>query len=43
MIGERIKANRIRLKLSQEALAKQLGVSFQAVQQWEDGSTMPRR
>jgi transcriptional regulator with XRE-family HTH domain len=37
-----IAADRHRLNLSQEELAKRIGVSQQAVSSWEEGSTMPR-
>ncbi len=35
-IHARIKARRLQLGLSQEQLAKEVGVSYQAVQQWEN-------
>jgi transcriptional regulator with XRE-family HTH domain len=37
LIGHRIRARRMELNLSQEALAKPLGVSFQQVQKYESG------
>jgi transcriptional regulator with XRE-family HTH domain len=37
-----IAADRHRLNLSQEELAKRIGVSQQAVSSWEEGSTVPR-
>ncbi len=40
-IGEKIKSLRKQKNLSQEVLAKYLGVSFQAVSKWENGNTMP--
>ena len=41
VIGERIKAARKVKGLSQEKLADQLGVSFQAVSSWETGKFIP--
>jgi len=41
-IGQNIKHNRERLSLSQEALAKLVGVSQQAVDRWENGGIVPR-
>lgn len=41
MIGERIRAARKAKKLSQEQLAEELGVSFQAVSTWEQGKFIP--
>ena len=40
-IGENIRTNRQRLKLTQEELAQKLGVSFQSVSRWENGITYP--
>lgn len=40
-LGEKIKALRKQKDISQEILAGYLGVSFQAVSKWENGSTMP--
>ena len=40
-IGENIAARRKQLKLSQEYLANQLGISRQAVSKWETGQTEP--
>ena len=40
-LGEKIKALRKQKNISQEILAGYLGVSFQAVSKWENGSTMP--
>lgn len=40
-MGEKIKSLRKARNLSQEALASQLGVSFQAVSKWENGASMP--
>ena len=41
IVGERIKAARKRMKLSQEQLGEKLGVSFQAVSSWERGEFIP--
>jgi transcriptional regulator with XRE-family HTH domain len=41
MIGERIKEARTALKLSQEGLGKRLGVTREAVSQWERGDAQP--
>ena len=40
-LGEKIKTLRKQKNISQEVLASYLGVSFQAVSKWENGSTMP--
>ena len=40
-LGDKIKELRKNKNLSQEVLANHLGVSFQAVSKWENGSTMP--
>lgn len=40
-LGENIKARRQELKLSQEYVAEQLGVSRQAVSKWETGQSEP--
>lgn len=40
-LGEKIKLLRKQKNISQEVLANYLGVSFQAVSKWENGSTMP--
>jgi transcriptional regulator with XRE-family HTH domain len=37
-IGQRVKARRLHLKLSQEKLAAKLSISFQQVQKYEKGS-----
>jgi transcriptional regulator with XRE-family HTH domain len=42
-IHARIAARREQLGLSMEGLADLVGVSWQSVQQWENGSTIPRR
>jgi transcriptional regulator with XRE-family HTH domain len=36
-IGARMRAKRLALKMSQEQLAKELGVSFQQIQKYEKG------
>lgn len=41
-IGQRIKQARESLNWSQTDLAEKLGISPQAVQQWESGATSPR-
>lgn len=40
-LGERIRKRRTALKLSQEYIADQLGVSRQAVSKWENGQSEP--
>ncbi|MBQ7699861.1 MAG: helix-turn-helix transcriptional regulator [Clostridia bacterium] len=40
-IGEKIKTLRKKRGISQENLAEHIGVSFQAVSKWENGSSMP--
>lgn len=40
-LGEKIRALRKARNLSQDILAQYLGVSFQAVSKWENGSAMP--
>ena len=42
MIGKRIKELRIEKKLSQAALAKQIGVSQKAIDYWERGINEPK-
>ena len=39
MVGERIRVRRLMLKMSQGALGKKLGVTFQQVQKYEKGIT----
>lgn len=41
-VGERIRSRRKALKLTQQALAKGVGVSHVAVSQWEKEETVPR-
>ena len=41
-IGNMIRIHREKLNISQEALAKQLNVSQQAVDRWENGGVVPR-
>ena len=40
-LGENIKSRREELKLSQEYIAEQLGVSRQAIAKWEGGQSSP--
>lgn len=40
-LGETIKANRLRCKMTQEFVAEALGVSRQAVSKWESGASDP--
>ncbi|MBR3999741.1 MAG: helix-turn-helix transcriptional regulator, partial [Clostridia bacterium] len=40
-LGENIRENRRRMGLTQEQLADRLGVSFQSVSRWENGTTYP--
>ena len=40
-MGKKIRQLRKRMNLSQEVLAQVLGVSFQAVSKWENGTAMP--
>ncbi len=40
---ERVRDIRGQLRLSQEALAQALGVSFATVNRWENGKTTPSR
>lgn len=42
-IHSRIKAARVAKVLSMEQLAAEVGVSYQTVQQWENGKTAPKR
>ncbi|MBM7070904.1 helix-turn-helix domain-containing protein [Shewanella sp. 202IG2-18] len=42
LIGQRIRAAREKLNLSQEELGRLMEISFQSVQQWESGKTTPR-
>lgn len=38
-----IKSIRLHLKLSQEELARELGVSFATINRWENGKSAPSR
>lgn len=40
-LGELLKENRLRCKMTQEFVAEALGVSRQAVSKWENGTTDP--
>lgn len=40
--GDRIKSRRVHLGLTQEQLADSVGVTYQAVQQWESGKSNPK-
>lgn len=40
-LGEALKENRIRCKMTQEFVAEHLGVSRQAVSKWENGTSDP--
>lgn len=40
-LGELLKENRLRCKMTQEFVAESLGVSRQAVSKWESGSSDP--
>lgn len=39
--GERVQKARLQLFMSQESIAKELGVSFATVNRWENGRTKP--
>lgn len=41
--SEKVKYVRLELKLSQEELAHELGVSFATINRWENGSYNPSR
>lgn len=41
--AEKVKLVRTELKLSQEDLARELGVSFATINRWENGSYNPSR
>ena len=43
MTSEQIKAIRTKLRMSQEAFALTLGVSFATVNRWENGHNSPTR
>lgn len=40
-LGENIRALRLRKRLTQEQVAQQLGVTYQAVSKWENGTNTP--
>lgn len=40
-IGEKIRSLRKERNLSQESLAQYLGISFQSVSKWENGTSLP--
>ena len=40
-LGETLKANRVRCKMTQEFVAERIGVSRQAVSKWENGTSDP--
>lgn len=40
-LGETLKANRVRCKMTQEFVAEHIGVSRQAVSKWENGTSDP--
>jgi transcriptional regulator with XRE-family HTH domain len=40
-LGKRVKAQRLRLDLSQREAAERLGVSERTLQNWESGTTFP--
>ena len=42
MLTERIKQIRTELEISQEELARRLGVSYRTILRWEQGETEPR-
>ncbi len=42
MLTERIKRLRAKLGISQEELARRLGVSYRTILRWEQGETEPR-
>ena len=42
MLAERIKRIRAELEISQEELARRLGVSYRTILRWEQGETEPR-
>ena len=41
--AEKVKYVRTKLKLSQEDLARELGVSFATINRWENGNYLPSR
>ena len=42
MTGSEIKALRLKIGLSQKALARQLGVNYHTISAWEHGKCAPR-
>ena len=42
-LGESLKENRLRCKMTQEFVAETLGVSRQAVSKWENGTSDPNK
>ena len=38
-IGNRVRMRRLELRMSQQTLAKQIGITFQQVQKYENGTT----
>ena len=40
-LGNQIRANRLRLDMTQEQLAEKFGTSPQAISRWENGTTYP--
>ena len=40
-LGETLKANRVRCRMTQEFVAERIGVSRQAVSKWENGTSDP--
>ena len=43
IFADKVKLVRIKLNLSQEDLARELGVSFATINRWENGSYNPSR
>ena len=40
-LGEKIKAKRIEMRIQQEQIARKMGITHQAVGNWERGSSVP--